>query len=271
MNYHTDDWINERVREHYEEVLTMFPGDQIVGVFYQGSANYGLDYEKSDVDTKCILVPTFEDIAFNRKPISTTHIRKNEEHIDLKDVRLYINCFEKQNLNFLEILFTPYKIMNPQYTDEWGKLVLNREDIAHMNPYRAVKSMKGIAMEKYHAMEHKYPSKIDLIKQYGYDPKQTSHLVRVRDYLDRYIAGLPYEECLIPSEEYITLIKDLKMKKYSLEEARAIADENIAYVSMIADNFCDKHNDEENPKMRELLEDVSYNIIKISVMEELKK
>ena len=82
---------------------------------------------------------------------------------------------------------------------------------------------------------------------------------------------MPYEECLIPSEEYITLIKDLKMKKYSLEEARAVADENIAYVSMIADNFCNKHNDEENPKMRELLEDVSYNIMRISVMEELKK
>lgn len=89
--------------------------------------------------------------------------------------------------------------------------------------------------------------------------------------MDRYIAGVPYEECLIPSKEYVTLIKDLKMKKYSLEEARAIADENIAYVSMIADNFCDKHKDEENPKIRELLEDVSYNIMRISVMEELKK
>ena len=83
-------------------------------------------------------------------------------YINLKDIRLYINCFEKQNLNFLEILFTPYKIVNPQYADEWAKLVLNREDIAHMNPYRAVKAMKGIAMEKFHAMEHRYPSKIDI-------------------------------------------------------------------------------------------------------------
>ena len=105
MNYHTDEWINERVREHYEEVLTMFPADRIVGIFYQGSANYGLDYEKSDVDTKCILVPTFKDIVFNHKPISTTHIRENEEHIDLKDVRLYINCFEKQNLQPLVYIF----------------------------------------------------------------------------------------------------------------------------------------------------------------------
>lgn len=271
MNEQTDFWINEQIKRHYGEALKFYNSNQIIGVFCQGSQNYGLGLKNSDINTKCILTPTFKNICLNYKPISTTHILDNNERLDAKDARLYMETFRKQNLNFLEILFTPYKIVNPQYADEWGKLVLNREDIAHMNPYRAVKSMKGIAMEKYHAMEHKYPSKIDLIEQYGYDPKQTSHLVRVRDYLDRYIAGVPYEECLIPSEEYITLIKDLKMKKYSLEEARAIADENIAYVSMIADNFCDKYNDEENPKMRELLEDVSYNIMRISVMEELKK
>ena len=254
---------------HYTEALEHFPREQIVTLCLQGSQNYKLDTPDSDIDTKLIITPTFKDICLNRKPVSTTHIRANDEHIDFKDIRLYIETFRKQNLNFLEILFTPYSMVNNMYADEWVKLVLNREDIAHMNPYRAVKSMKGIAMEKYHAMEHKYPSKIELIEQYGYDPKQTSHLVRVRDYLDRYIAGLPYEECLTPSEEYITLIKDLKMKKYSLEEARAIADENIAYVSIIADAFCDKHKDEENPKMRELLEDVSYNIMKISTVTEI--
>lgn len=254
---------------HYTEALEHFPKEQIVTLCLQGSQNYKLDTLDSDIDTKLIVTPTFKDICLNHKPVSTTHIRANDEHIDFKDIRLYMETFRKQNLNFLEILFTPYSMVNSMYADEWAKLVLNREDISHMNPYRAVKSMKGIAMEKYHAMEHRYPSKIELIEQYGYDPKQTSHLVRVRDYLDRYIAGLPYEECLIPSEEYITLIKDLKMKKYSLEEARIIADKNITYVSMIADAFCDKYKDEENPKMRELLEDVSYNIMKISTVTEI--
>lgn len=156
---------------HYAEALKYFPVKQIAVLALQGSQNYNLDTPDSDIDTKLIVIPTFKDICLNCKPVSTTHILDNNEHLDAKDVRLYINCFEKQNLNFLEILFTPYKIVNPQYADEWGKLVLNREDIAHMNPYRAIKSMKGIAMEKYHAMEHKYPSKIDLIEQYGYDPK----------------------------------------------------------------------------------------------------
>lgn len=45
----------------------------LLGFFYQGSGNYNLDYEKSDVDTKLIVTPTFREIVFNKSPISTTH------------------------------------------------------------------------------------------------------------------------------------------------------------------------------------------------------
>lgn len=48
MNYHSDQWIMDRVQEHYNEALEFFPKDRIVGIFYQGSGNYGLDYEDSD-------------------------------------------------------------------------------------------------------------------------------------------------------------------------------------------------------------------------------
>lgn len=112
-NFHNDAWIMNRLEEHYEEAKTLIDESRIVGIFVQGSQNYGLDYEGSDIDTKLIVVPTFEDIAFNKKPISTTHVRENNEHIDLKDIRLYIETFRKQNLNFLEILLISVNI-NPQ-------------------------------------------------------------------------------------------------------------------------------------------------------------
>ena len=94
-----------RVREHYDESLKHFSEERIVGCFLQGSQNNGLDYEGSDVDTKLIIVPSFEDICLNKKPVSTTLIRANDEHIDFKDIRLYIKTFRQQNPNFLEILF----------------------------------------------------------------------------------------------------------------------------------------------------------------------
>ena len=108
MNFHTDDWIMDKLRSHYSEAKTYFDEKNIVGIFIQGSQNYGLDYEDSDIDTKLIVLPTLSDIIYNKKPVSTTHVRENDEHIDFKDIRLYVQTFRKQNLNFLEILFTDY-------------------------------------------------------------------------------------------------------------------------------------------------------------------
>lgn len=267
-----DALIMYRVNEHYEEALNDFTENQIVGCFLQGSQNYKLDYENSDVDTKLIVVPNFRDICLNKKPVSTTHVRANDEHTDWKDIRLYMETFRKQNLNFLEILFTPYIIINPLYREQWNRLAAAREEIARMNPYRAVRSMKGIAAEKYHAMEHRYPAKAHIVDAYGYDGKQVSHLLRVNDYLERYIAGESYESCLIPSPELRPRIMEYKMlDRISLDEAREEAREIMENVIRVSDNFCADKCDQESKEMRELLEDVSYNIMKIAVEEELKK
>lgn len=261
--------IFERVEEHYKEALEHFSHDQIVGCFLQGSQNYQLDLPGSDVDTKLIVVPKFRDIALNSKPVSTTHIRANEEHIDFKDIRLYMETFRKQNLNFLEILFTPYSCVNCEYAQQWDRLEIARERIARMNPWRAVKSMKGIALEKFHAMEHAYPSKIEVLAQHGYDPKQLHHLVRVDNYLTRYIAGDKYEDCLIPTEEMKKFLLDIKRGNWELAAARELATMSLEHVTKIADEFCAQMEDKEDAEMRELLEDVSYNIMKIAVEKEL--
>lgn len=257
----------DRVQEHYQEALEYFSEDKIVGIFLQGSQNYGLDYEKSDVDTKLIVLPSFNGIVFNRKPVSTTHVRANDEHIDFKDIRLYMDCFYKQNLNFLEILFTPYAIVNSKYQEDWKKLVEAREQIAHLNPYRAVKSMKGIAMEKYHAMEHEYPSKLEVLREWGYDPKQLHHLLRVEEYLNRYIQGEPYKDCLRPRCPEFLL--GVKRGHYTLEEARVVAGTAITNVTCMADEFCSRTENKENPEARALLEEVQTNVLRKTLREEL--
>ena len=267
MNFHSDEWIMDRVQEHYNEALEYFPADRIVGIFYQGSGNYGLDYEGSDVDTKLIVTPTFKDIAMNQKAVSTTHIRENEEHIDFKDIRLYIQTFRKQNLNFLEILFTKYAIINPVYKPEWDRLVQAREAIAHYSPVQAIKSMKGIAMEKYHAMEHHYPARMMWIEKFGYDPKQLHHLLRVEDYIERYIQGESYESCLHPIlPEYL---KDVKVGRHSLETARSLADHAIENINNMCKNYLDNCSIEVDQYVDNLLDDVQYNIMKIAIKKEI--
>ena len=146
--------MKERLEEHYNEACQYFAHDNIVGLFCQGSQNYGLDIPGSDLDTKLIVTPTFQDLAFNKKPVSTTHVRANNEHIDFKDIRLYIDSFRKQNLNLLEILFTKYFVINPLYEEQWNRLVEAREEIARMNPIRCFESMRGVAYRKYRNMYH---------------------------------------------------------------------------------------------------------------------
>lgn len=257
----------DRVKEHYNEALEYFQEDRIVCITLQGSQNYGLDYEDSDVDTKLIVTPTFKDIAMNRKAISTTHIRSNEEHIDFKDIRLYIQTFRKQNLNFLEILFTKYAIINPMYKAEWDRLVEHNEAIAHYNLVQAIKSMRGIAKEKYFAMEHHYPSRMEWINKFGYDPKQLHHLLRVEDYIERYIDGERYVDCLNPRlPEYL---KDVKKGCHSLESAQFIADKVIEHIDEMYDEFLKTCSVESNPEVDALLDDVQYNIMKIAIQKEI--
>lgn len=261
-----DDIMN-RVQDHFEESLTMFDKSRIVGIFLQGSQNYGLQIPMSDVDTKLIVTPTFDEVVLNKKPISTTHVRANNEHIDLKDIRLMLATFRKQNLNFIEILFTPYFIVNPIFADEWGRLQAQKEKIAHYSPYNAVKTMKGIAMEKYPAMEHEYPSKLEVLAKYGYDPKQLHHLLRVKEYLQRYINGESYEDCLRPrNPEYLIAVKQ---GYFNLNEARVAAESAIANVTATADAFCEKVGKTFDTEVDTLLDDVQYNIVKTALKGEI--
>jgi hypothetical protein len=188
----------------------------------------------------------------------------------LKDIRKYCECFRKQNLNFLEILFTDYKVINSYYANQWNRLIEAREQIARMNPYRAVRSMYGIAGEKYHAMCHPYPSKMDIIEKYGYDGKQVSHLLRVEDYLERYIAGESYEACLRPTPSKVDEIMAYKLQQIPLEVAQLRAEVVYVHCLHMKDMFCNSHKEHEDEEVRALLEDVQCNIMKISVKEEFK-
>ncbi len=104
--------ILDRMMEHLHKFQETYQNDWFV-IALQGSQNYHMDDEHSDIDTKVLAIPNMEDLIFNKKPISHTLIMENEEHVDCKDIRLYFNTFRKQNINFVEILFSDYVIVNP--------------------------------------------------------------------------------------------------------------------------------------------------------------
>ena len=112
--------IMKRVQEHYNYLKEK--GFEIVFLALQGSQNYGLDvYDEdymSDVDTKAVILPSFEDFVYGRKLYSETLVLENNEHIDVKDIRVMFETYKKQNVNFIETLFTEFKIVNEKYKED---------------------------------------------------------------------------------------------------------------------------------------------------------
>lgn len=235
--------------------------------FFRVSQNYELAYENSDIDCKAIILPKFEDFVLNKKPVSTTHVLENDEHIDLKDIRLMFDCFKKQNINFVEILFTKYKVINPKYNVFMQKLLDNNEKIARYNNYAAVNCIAGMSMEKYKALEHPYPSLLDKIEKFGFDPKQLHHIIRLNEFIKRYLAGEKYSDCLISkNKEYLI---DVKRGIHSLEEARELAKNLSSETMSIKDKYMNKNPVKIDRECEVILNDVLVNIMKHNFISEL--
>ena len=171
MTYNTPIDVYERLKEHYNEAQKL--GYEVIGCFLQGSYNYEKNFgditdDKSDVDSKCLVLPSFKDFCLGRKPVSFTHEMENGEHLDIKDFRLYLNMFKKQNINMVEILFTNYCIWNPKYMNICYRMLSNREKIARYDIKAALNCMVGMAFEKQKALCHPYPSTVETIQKYGF-------------------------------------------------------------------------------------------------------
>lgn len=203
--------------------------------------------------------------------MSTTLVLKDNSHIDLKDIRLMWECFKKQNINFLEILFTEYYIVQDNYVDIWNELRAYNEEIAHYNNYAAVNCIAGMVYEKYKALCHPYPTLKDKIDTYGYDNKQLHHIIRCQEFLYRYIHGIPYKECLIPTDtQYLINVKSPKgYQMYSLKQAKEIADDAKCAVEKDKEAYMSTHELTINNRALNQLNTSLTNIIKKSLKEEL--
>ena len=266
-----EEYIKEGLDRHFEEFVNTYPNLEFFAICLQGSQNYDLDIYtdeyKSDIDTKVIVIPSLEDVVMNRKPISTTHVLPNNEHLDVKDIRLYFESFKKQNINFVEILFTEFYLVNPKYEDLWEILRHFREDIAHYNRNAALRCMAGMSMEKKKALCHPYPSIIDKIEKYGYDGKQLHHIIRMYNFITCYALNGSYEECLhfLPQKEEMM---KAKLNEYTLEEALDMAERFDFFTKYIKDINV-KEPDIINKTAEKVLNDIQYAAIKRKIKSDI--
>jgi predicted nucleotidyltransferase len=263
-----DKRIFDRLKSDFDYATSL--GYKVLGVFLQGSQNYGLDYEGSDIDTKAIVVPSFEDFVLNKKPASTTLILPSNEHVDVKDIRLMHECFRKQNINFIEILFTKYRYMNPDYERLYQPMFDNNEKIARYNNYAAVNCMAGMVFEKRKALCHPYEGLKERIEKYGFCNKQLHHIIRCEEFLRRYIAGVSYAKCLTPTNPQ-SLISIKASYIYTLEQALEIADNCVEIVKQVKQEYMDTHPVVIDYEVDEIMNGVLFNVLKHSFREEINE
>lgn len=271
----TDREIRERMEKHWKKALELYPEDRIVGLFLQGSQNYYMEDEESDVDTKLLIVPSLEDIVLNKQPVSTTHILDNDEHMDAKDIRLYWQTMRKGNINFVELMFARVWFVNPLYADLWQKVVDIREDIAYMNPRVAMKAMMGMVNEKYFALTHRYPSRVDIIDRFGgYDPKQLHHLLRVTLFLEGYVSGeYTYKDLILAknmNEGIFKGVRDIKRRGVAdLEAAQELANTYKLKAEVIYHLNESKYDGAENLETLNKMNEVLTEFVKSSIRREV--
>lgn len=268
-NEERDELIRQKMKKHIEYLLHQ-TDYEVVYVALQGSQNYGLDEYtdnyQSDVDTKAIVLPHFRDFVYGKSPVSTTIVLDNNEHIDVKDIRVMFENFRKMNISYIELLYSQWIWINPIYEAEIHELLRHRAAIAALNRNQFIRCIAGMSMEKRKALCHPYPNLIDKIEKYGYDGKQLSHCVRLFEFLERYLCGIPLEEC------YISTMPQTLMnykKQLTADGCRTLTKEEAIELCETYDNATKglkdgslTEKDEINQEAIDFLNSIKYNILK---------
>lgn len=265
-----EELITARLSAHYDYIKSM--GHEIVGIFLQGSQNYNLDiYDddyQSDVDTKCLVIPTLKDLIKGNKMVSKKYDFEGEQ-IDVKDIRVMMEMWRKQNSSYLEILFTNYYLINPKYQELIDELLTQRNDLSHMNEPQLIRCICGMAKEKVIALEHPYPSTIEKIKKYGYDPKQLASIIRLYHLSDNlFRKRIDFKQSMTydrDSSLYNFMIS-VKKGNFPLEEAREMAKEYMDSITNIKESIVEQYGKENFiSETYDKLKDTIYKIVYLGI------
>ena len=252
----------DRVREHYNMAKTLVPEERIIGVFLYGSQNYGMDSATSDVDTKCLIVPSFEEIALNKKAVNYEYHFDNGEHMKMVDIREYLRLVKQQNPNDLEVLFSKFAVRNTRYDGIWHYLWSHREEVAHYRPHRAMDTMRHMANREMHNMEKR-----------GFNTKSLALIFRLEKMAGDYLLCNKYEYVL--HSDQADFLKRVKYGEFVAPDdsktGMRLMRNSIESINRLADRFLEKTEDKSNEKVEKLLEKVARDFVAKSVGHEIRE
>jgi len=186
-------------KEHIEK-----DGLQVFAIALKGSQNYNLSDEESDIDANLVFIPTLTQLRENEK----YEYELEKGKVTCHNIYKFADIVAKGNPQWVEVCNTEYKI---------GDLSM----FAHykINP----SALKGMLMEKVHAFSRLYPSRKKYVEEFGYDPKQLHHIIRLVHLLEKNVKVYKYTD---EERDYMLDIKRGRFP-YTFEEATAMKDEYV--------------------------------------------
>lgn len=233
--------IINRLQEHYDALLTKYnySKDSILGIFLYGSQNYGFADDNSDVDSIALYLPSFEEMCLNKSRVTKEYHVENDEHIVVKDIREYKDMLLKQNVNFVEILFTKYYILNPNYETLFTQHFFNNKELlATLDIKKMYTSILG-------QIEH-------TIKEAPRDKKKLYNGLRLLYLLENFEMTHNYESSLKPTGKRHDFLWNIKYNTISNEEFNTLSDDLLNSVQKYKEKYSSMDTCEAGTALRAL-------------------
>lgn len=151
-----------------------------------GSQNYGLASPESDVDVKVGFLPSTRDVllAGKRQAMTLTKDGSTDNTVLVKDLRDVFAELYKQNLNFLEVLATPYFHASHEFSPVFDELRARSNEVAHYYERGFYLCTCGLF------------NKLDTDFQKGrFDYKKFAFGLYLRDFVVRYAHDVEFNDC----------------------------------------------------------------------------
>lgn len=224
-----------------------------------GSHNYNLNDENSDKDYKYFVIPTIEDIYYN-KNYSVVKTSKDED-FTVHDIRKLPMLLTKSNLNFIEILYSIDHVEEP----ELKQIFDMRNEIATADLPRLYSACVGMHYEKMKAIHKGTETTQILVEKFGYDTKGALHAYRCLDFLQRMVdndfdfgRAIRYDDKNDFDDGHRMLMMAIKQGRITENTFDVIIRDKIKEIESIKPMFTEK---EPNKEMYDILNKIIFNMV----------
>ena len=147
MNKISKEKINKILKDDYKYLKTLYPQDQIFGLFTFGKVNYGFAEKVEDILVKMYYLPSLEEMCTSIE-FKDEVVEYNNHQIIIKDIRLILDNILKQEGTTMECFFSENYIITPKFkTVYMDNIIAKREEIFHCNPKKRVEQSVNRAFE----------------------------------------------------------------------------------------------------------------------------